>query len=102
MTKKRQSKKKGPNIYLPVHDEEVWNLDHTIAQFVLPRLKRLKKIQQGHPADLTPEAWEYRLDIMIEAFEEVLKEWDTDYEPNEWKIAKGLTFFANFFRALWD
>ena len=28
-------------------DSELWNLDYTIASFVLPRLKRLKELNTG-------------------------------------------------------
>lgn len=76
--RKRQRKKwlKKHGKYVPYSD--LWNLDITIANFVLPRLKRFKKENIGYPGidemD-TPEKWDEALDKMILAFEYVIS-WD--------------------------
>lgn len=58
-----------------VSDSECWNLNSTIAKFVLPRLIHFKKMKRfGHPADMTNEAWEQELDEMIFAFDFYLHE----------------------------
>lgn len=70
--KKRQRKKwlKKHGKYVPYSD--LWSLDVTIANFVLPRLKRFKKENIGYPGIEemdTPEKWDEALDKMILAFE---------------------------------
>lgn len=39
-------------------DSETWSLDLKISQFVLPRLKRFKKLSITHPMGLTEEEWD--------------------------------------------
>ena len=76
--RKRQRKKwlKKYGKYVPYSD--LWSLNITIANFVLPRLKRFKKENIGYPGidemD-TPEKWDEALDKMILAFEYVIS-WD--------------------------
>lgn len=58
-------------------DKDIWNLDFTIARFVLPRLIAYKKIQCGHPMiegreEDGEEAWNEILDKMCRAFYLVL------------------------------
>ncbi len=95
----RQRKKRG------FDDRELWNLDHTIAKFTLPRLKRFKEVCGGYPADLTPEQWPKILDDMIYAMQTIADEWEVesatlskiDYD----RVNKGLNLFAKYFRHLW-
>ena len=76
--RKRQRKKwlKKHGKYVPYSD--LWSLDITIAEFVLPRLKKFKKENDAYPGidemD-TPEKWDEALDKMILAFEYVVS-WD--------------------------
>ena len=90
-------------------DEETWNLDNVTAEFLLPRLRRFKEINNGYPPDLTPRKWNQALDDMIFAFD-----WNRtcDSDANarlskrqtqfRWKRhAKGLALFAKYFRFLW-
>lgn len=80
-------------------DSECWNLYITISKFILPRLKRLKEIQHGHPVDLSENEWNKILDKMINSFKEILKdEINQDYH----KIKKGLKLFSKYFLNLWD
>lgn len=73
--KKRQRKKwlKQHNQY--VDPKETWDLDCRIAEFVIPRLRMLKKDSIAYPekdeAD-TPEKWNDVLDKIIIAFSYVL------------------------------
>lgn len=76
--RKRQRKKwlKQHGKYVPYSD--LWNLDITIANFVLPRLKKFKEENDGYPEREemdTPEKWNEALDKMILAFEYVVS-WD--------------------------
>ena len=85
-------------------DSDLWSLDITIAEFVLPRLKRLKEIQCGYPSNLTEKKWDTILDHMIYSMESVINQFD-DFEFNEEtekRIKKGLYYFGKYFRSLWD
>lgn len=96
---KKQRKERG------FDDTELWNLDETMAAFMLPRLKRFKKITHSYPPDLTPEQWDKKLDKMIEAFELICdSKWETIQElrKEEKIIKKGLKVFFKYYRDLWD
>jgi len=87
-------------------DSDTWNLDHTIAKFVLPRLKRLKEVQNGYVPRLGEEGWDEVLDKIIFSMELVVKEWDfettTEEEREHWKKAQeGFELFGKYFRDLW-
>jgi hypothetical protein len=88
-------------------DSDTWSLDVTIAKFALPRLKRLKEIQHGHPSDFTEQDWDKALDEMIWAMEYITKQWDLDlsmeqWQDNEKRCSAGCILFGMYFRALWD
>ena len=76
--RKKYAKKKGTY----VSNKELWNLDYTIAKWILPRLKAYKKITDGFPPidrkvyyetkeykDITFEDWQNILDEIILGFE---------------------------------
>lgn len=51
-------------------DTELWNLDHTIIQFILPRLKAFKEQLHGYPGNYDSfEQWQHDIDEMIWAME---------------------------------
>ena len=108
---------------------ECWSLDLSIAEYVLPRLKYLKKVKHGTPCDMFPKnylgsnlsntdnkkcekieaaaekKWDEIMDKMILSFELIVKdEWDTieEYKVQQKKIEEGLNLFAKHFRSLWD
>lgn len=58
-----------------IKKEDLWNLDHTISEFILKHLKAFKEMKRfGCPSELkTMEAWDKILDKMIFAFENDLK-----------------------------
>lgn len=87
-------------------DSDTWSLDTTIAEFTLPRLKRFKELNIGHPPELTSEEWDAILDKTIKAMELIATEWD--YKPctlsvseEEVIIQEGLDLFGKYFRHLW-
>lgn len=124
---KRKRKKwlKQHNLY--VNPRDTWNLDYTIAEFVLPRLKLFKKLENGYPGKGemdTPEKWNEALDKMILAFEYMVDEdwWMDDpkydyfmnnHEDNakeanfeeckqrQLVIKDGLQLFTKWFQSLW-
>lgn len=67
-------------------DSELWNLDCSIAKFILPRLERYQEIKCAHPAYLTEEEWTRRVGLMISAFKTYL--YDSDMINNEELIMK--------------
>ena len=83
-------------------DSELWNLDETIIRFVLPRLKRLKEIQKGYPANLTEEEWDKILSEIIECMEMYLDKIYNKFEEDEYKrVKKGFKLFGKYLMDLW-
>ena len=92
-------------------DDETWCLFAVIAEFVLPRLKRLKEINAGYPGGLTEKKWQTILSKMIFAFEWAIVEAEMteDYmnlsekerKANWKKYEEGMDLFAEYFMALW-
>ena len=101
----------------------MWNLDVTLTDFILPRLKAFKKMKRlGFPDPQTQDgtitdeqtafvAWEQNLDDIIRGFEIHLrlvgehseKEYDEDHEKAQLKIMdKGFKLFAEHYTKLWD
>ena len=87
---------------------ETWNLDSTIAQFIVPRLKYFRKNLVGYPGDLTEKKWYKILDKMIFSFEVTLNNYDyfdcTKYKSKKRykKVQKGFALFGKYFMNLWD
>lgn len=56
-------------------DTELWNLDHTIVKFILPRLKEFKKLSKGsYPNEVgTEEKWQEILEKIIVGLEYYLE-----------------------------
>ena len=103
---KREKKYIKQRINRGFDDSETWNLDGTIAEFIIPRLKVFKTKLHGYPGDLTEESWNEIIDKMILAFELNLSnkyDWDKRASTeNDAKIQEGLDLFAKYFRHLWD
>jgi len=80
-------------------DRDTWNLDTTIAEFVYPRLKRFKEVNNGYPGSLTVEEWDNLLDDMIYAFgtSREIHSADRDWE----RVDRGLRAFAEWYFHLW-
>lgn len=97
---KRQRKKylKNKGMWFSVY--ELMDLDLSITEYVLPRLKAFKKHTIGHPAMMTEEEWNIILDKMINAFE-----WQSrfncslDEEPDD--VREGMGLFIKWYRSLW-
>lgn len=110
----RQRKKWLKQQGLYVNSKETWNLDITFAKYIIPRLKKFKKLNNGYPGREemdTPEKWDEALDKMIQAFEYVVNEFDwwkdnPKYNFDEGKrrqtvINEGLQLFAKYYMNLW-
>ena len=77
------------NIRWGWNESDVWSLDVTIAKFILPRLKYLKKVKQGCPIldgyehedseeqfDKMHKEWDCIMDKMIQTFEWIINDND--------------------------
>ena len=94
-------------------DSDLWSLDHTLSELILPLLKRFKAMKRhAYPVTELVEIgvddekamakkWESVLDEMIEGFESHLSGDDLDQERNL-KVKKGLQLFADHYQDLWD
>lgn len=80
-------------------DCDLWDLDHTIAKFVLPRLKAFKKQLHGYPSGLDEKQWDAIIGKMIVAFEHIIKEDDWTHAK---EVDEGLELFGLYFQNLWD
>lgn len=98
--------------------DDVWDLDHSIAKYVLPRLIKYKAIMIGHPIlpefyskediyfenkesqDKNVKEWNIILDKMILAFRLMVKEDFLNDEQNK-QVNEGLLLFGKHLRALW-
>ena len=83
-------------------DSEIWNLDSTIALFILPRLKLFRNSLHGYPNNLTFEQWEEVLDKMIIAFSLID---DVAWHFNDFdypRVEEGLDLFRKYYFNLWD
>lgn len=76
-------------------ETELWNLDQTIAAFILPRLKAFRKHSYSHPYGMSEADWTRALDQMIEYFEGVVLDLNT-------KNRVGLELFCKHFENLWE
>lgn len=80
-------------------DDETWDLDYTITCFVLPRLKRFKKISASFPVGSSRGEWKKDLSLMIYAFKQIQK--DNLNDNNREKVESGLRLFGEKFLQLW-
>jgi hypothetical protein len=84
-------------------DSELWNLDHSLAKLILPRLRAFERMTRCYPGDSTSEQWHSDLRDMIVAFEFIASddywEWSTEKDA---QIQRGLDLFAKWYRSLWD
>lgn len=83
-------------------DSETWGLDSTIAKWTLPRLRRFRELNFGHPGDMTMEEWNSTIDDMIYGLEVCEKESDSVVVDCDWdRVQRGLEAFGRHFRNLW-
>lgn len=87
-------------------DSELWSLDYTLAVWIVPRLKRFKKVMNGYPADTTWVKWQLEIERMIAAFVLIQQHNDgvVDLDSDDKARAEldaGLALFAKRLRHLW-
>ena len=125
-------------IKVKIHDYDTWSMDQTLAFIILPMLKQLKETKHGSghvddkdvPKHLRStsappkenewdidafyhDRWDWALDEMIWAFEQVVKEEDTSmfmlanfdekaYKEHSARLKHGLMMFGKYYQSLWD
>lgn len=97
--RKKQLKKIGK--YVPCKD--TWDLDLTIAEFILPRLELFKKVSDCYPSELNSiEEWYDILDKMIESFRimTTISSYKFDKKHKE-SVEQGLDLFRKYYHDLW-
>lgn len=84
-------------------DSETWSLDFKIAQWIYPRIKRFKELNNGHPSRLTEEEWDCIIQQMIDGFEIMADEqryfWYSDEDGK--KIKKAMELWYKWHEQLW-
>lgn len=83
-------------------DTESWNLDHTIMQFILPRLKTFRQNTLSFPGEMTHGKWMKILDRMILGVEYYIDEELEKDEKYYRTVNIGLGFLVKYFSHLWD
>jgi len=86
---------------------DCWNLDHSFALYILPRLKYFKKTLDHYPGKLTAKQWIRELNKMILAFELITDDdkyikFNDKNGKSEKLIEEGMISFAKYFRNLWS
>jgi hypothetical protein len=82
-------------------DSECWNLDMTMSQFLLPRLKRFKEINHGFPNGLSEETWNEILDKIITSLEWNIAQYEND-DPQPYTYQEGFDLLGKWYTHLWD
>lgn len=97
--KKKQLKRLGKYI----SPRDTWNLDMTIAQFIVPRLELFKKVTDCYPAQFdSMEEWHEVLDKIITAFKVIsCKTGSQRNEEEKLIINEGLDLFREYYNELW-
>lgn len=83
-------------------DSETWNLDIAFARFIVPRLKRFKKLNNGYPGTLTSRSWNKIIQKMIDGFTAMQIHYGILTPDDESKkIAEALKLFSEWATHLW-
>jgi hypothetical protein len=93
-------------------DDDLWNLNHTLAKLTVEGCRAMRKWQHGYPAEFSDEygeggGWE-RWDDILRRIEEGFQAFlDTDgffinKPEQEAKFKDGMKLYSHWFGALWD
>ena len=123
---------KERDIDIVIHPYDTWNMDHTLALLIVPMLKQLKATKHGAPnvdcidvpMKLQPtqlevvryreegktdknffKRWDYVIDEMIWAFEQIVDDNNVDlegFDNHNKRIENGTRLFGKYYRSLWD
>lgn len=83
--------------------KECWNLDCTIIDFVLPRLKYFIENTHSYPHGMTYEEYIEKLNAIVEGFEIYnSKEWFEQTPEQTEKVILARKYFGELLYDLWD
>ena len=124
--------KKKRKVVIKLDSYDTWSMDHTLALIIVPMLKQLKATQHGAPSvndedvpeglglrssEATPKQndwdtddnwhkrWDWVMDEMIWAFEQIVKDPEVsveDYKEHYERVKRGTTLFGKYYQGLWD
>jgi len=83
-------------------DNEIWDLDITISEFVLPRLRAFKHNKSTYPAELSESKWNQILEDIIYFHESVVNKFDYEKLYDKIRIKRGKYYFIKYYESLWD
>lgn len=68
-----------------IKSKELWNLDITIIEWLVPRLKAFKEQTDGYPGNITWDEWMSILDSIIKGLEayNADRDWDENLSTEE-------------------
>lgn len=98
-----ESKSKVGDYKYTITDKELCNLDYTICEWLLPRLKAFKEKTIGYPSTLnSPKEWYDILEKIILALELYNSDLlDNQERARSEQIKEGFELFSKYFRNLW-
>ena len=79
-------------------NDELYNLNNTIVEFILPRLIKFKKITYSYPSKLTMKKWRKVLQKIIDGLQLYN---ETDNIKSFKKYNKAIKLLAKYFHHLW-
>ena len=120
--------KRKRKIQVRIDKYDTWNMESTLSYIIIPMLKQLKETKHGSPSvddtdvpkglrstlvsekenewdidDNWHDRWNWVLDEMIWAFEEIGKVPEKkDMEAQVKRMKRGFTFFGKYYQDLWD
>jgi len=106
ITSKDDSREESFSIQRKIYgfdDSETWSLTDTLCNFILPRLKRFREINNGFPYGLTFSSWCDIIDKIILSLELISRDsgsqvWNKEEQS---QITEGLDLFREYFLSLW-
>ena len=93
-SKSRQEKYRKQREERGFDDTELWNLNTTIARFMLPRFIEFRKQTQGYPPTLTEAEWDVVLQNIINSLKNYIEEKEND-------CSTAMTLISKYFNNLW-
>lgn len=89
-------------VTLGFSDRDTWNLDYTMAKFLLPRLIRYKQICDCCPSRLDVQEWNLILEKIIRSMEIVSGEF-SEYTIDSYseEVQEGCDLLGKYFTDLW-
>jgi len=82
--------------------DDLFNLDRTIAEWVLPKLIKFREVTPSYPGSCESlEEWRGILDKMISSFRIVVDSVALGSAEEDKEFDEGMRLFAEYFRALW-